>query len=175
MLIVNYTPPRWRKNESLYLPLPAPSAGPVLVAAAYDVEGRQLTLVFDRDVQLNGLEPSAITVADSEFTGLHLVVTGTPQREDNATVTFALFANNESFETGVILTAEATNGIAAVDGGETWEGVSGLSLPFGHSMTATAVATRKKSTTTAKTAAKKTAVATGESANKTTRRAKRTA
>ena len=111
-------------------PAPAPPAAPVLVAATCD-EAPTLTLVFDRPVDVSGIDVALIRV-DYASLGFSYVGFGEPTVLDPVTVRLAMTGVEEYMGPGIVLTAAAGNGIVAADAGLPWAGVSGMELPFGE-------------------------------------------
>ena len=109
-------------------PAPAPPAAPTLVAASCD-EAPTLTLVFDRPVDVSGIDVEAIRV-DYASLGFSYVGFGEPTVLDPVTVRLAMTGVEEYTGPGIVLSAAAGNGIVAADGGLPWAGVAGVELPF---------------------------------------------
>ena len=103
---------------------------PVLVAAACS-EAPTLTLTFDRPIDVAGLVPGLFRV-DNGVLGFSYVGFLTPTRPDPRSVELQLTGVEEYPGTDVRLTADAGNGIVAVEGGAAWAGVADVSLPLGE-------------------------------------------
>jgi hypothetical protein len=110
----------------------APVAALTLVAAVYDSDTNDnVTLTFDRPIDIAALDPAAIEVSDGVYVGslLRGVSAGTvllaPDRLK------VMLADIGSVPAGdITLTATAANGIVAVDDGGAWAGVSAVVLPY---------------------------------------------
>lgn len=100
-----------------------------LVSAAFD-DGPNVTLAFDRAIDVTALDGAAVVVDDPVVTGVLYEATGGPVLLDPATVRITLNAIGDPSGTDVRLTAGAGNGIVAVDDGGAWAGAINLLLPF---------------------------------------------
>lgn len=102
-----------------------------LVAAAlvFDDPAVFVDLVFDRDVNMDGLDPSQITVDDAAGTGFSYAGSGGGVPPDAQTVRVLLTATG-SAEGDTRLNATAANGLVALDDGAPWAGVTDCPLPF---------------------------------------------
>ena len=128
MLTVPDKPFRRRRRPPRSAP-PAPAA-PVLVAAAYDAEGRVLTLAFDRAVDVAAFDAGQVTVDDPLALGARLAGTAGTAAPGAAVVTVDLVETAPAAGDAVTLTATAANGVVAADGGAAWAGVTAVELPF---------------------------------------------
>lgn len=111
---------------------PQGAAAPValnLVAAYYDGDAPGVHLTFDRAIDVSALVLSAFTVMDGPDS-IHFVGTGTPFLVGPTEVLVFLHNSGSASGSDVLLTVGGGNGIVAVDDGGTWEGASGLGLPF---------------------------------------------
>jgi hypothetical protein len=101
----------------------------VLVAAYYDGDAPGVHLTFDRAIDPSGAVVADFTVIDAPES-IHFVGSGEPSPQSETEV--LIFLTNVGAASGpdVLLTVGAGNGIVAVDDGGTWEGVSGLVLPW---------------------------------------------
>ena len=108
----------------------APSRPPVLVAASYE-PGSWVDLTFGRPVDVTGVVPGALTVADGDDVGARFGGTGpVTQPGGPATVRVTLAALEPWATPGVRLTATAASGIVAAEGGAAWAGVTDVPLPL---------------------------------------------
>ena len=116
-------PPRYR---------PRPAAPRLTLVAAVCDESPQLTLTFDRPVDVAGIDVTRFRVDDG-LLGFTYVGYDAPIVLGPTTVRILLTGTQEYAGAGVILTAPANTGIVAAgggDGGAAWPGVTGLALPF---------------------------------------------
>jgi hypothetical protein len=100
-----------------------------LVAATWE-ESPSVTLVFDRPVDVSGIDVTLVRV-DIASLGFTYVGFQTPVVVTPTTVQILLTGVAEYAGPGVILNAAAGNGVVAADDGGTWAGVADLALPFG--------------------------------------------
>ncbi len=109
---------------------PASPAVPLaLVSAAYDPEVPGVTLTFNKAIDTGEMLVDSIVVADGQFNNASFIgTTTTGVTATSVTIEMVSFGPAELGE--VTLTADAANGIVAASGGEVWEGVSGVALPF---------------------------------------------
>ena len=109
------------------------TAGPVLVAASYDVMIPSLTLTFDREVELSGeggtLNAETITVHDG-VDGIEQFNNPDATGAGTTTLVVSLFSNGPWAGAGVTMTCGAGTGVVDEDG-VAWAGVTNLELPFG--------------------------------------------
>ena len=109
----------------------APSAPPgvalVLTSAEYH-SGMDVTLTFDRAIDVSAFDPSQITMVDhfpgKTYTG------GEISLMDVNVARIFLVETGPYAGSAYQLTASASTGIVAVDDGGTWAGVTDLNLPF---------------------------------------------
>jgi len=99
------------------------------VAAEYDPDLLTLLLTFNQDVSIAGFSGGAITVLDTDITGLSYHGT-TASQPTSASVLMGLFQFQGSVMDGIFLTATNATHIVAVNGGGTWSGVTMLPLPY---------------------------------------------
>ncbi|MEA2708234.1 MAG: hypothetical protein QOF78_835 [Phycisphaerales bacterium] len=130
-----FPPPKFRKRRGhekreAQAAHPAPPTALTLVAATYSDGDLRVRLVFDRAIDIAGIEGSQIFVADAdlgvEFDGDGAAAT----LFDATTVDVGLAELGPVGGELVKLTATAASGIVAVDDGGTWAGVFELALPF---------------------------------------------
>jgi hypothetical protein len=110
----------------------APAAPPqtlVLVAASY-LDSDWVQLTFDRAVNAAALVAAAVTVDDGQISGNIYAGAGAATMITPQTVQIGLAYVGPSAIGETLLTAGAGTGIVAVDDGGTWEGCSGLALPW---------------------------------------------
>lgn len=105
----------------------APPAALVLTGVAY-MAGIRVRLIFDRAINIAALNPAQITVKDFDesltFQGQAPV-----SLVDFRTVEVSLGEAGTYFGAGVLLSATASSGIVATDGGA-WAGVTNVAIPF---------------------------------------------
>jgi hypothetical protein len=111
------------------LPTPPPAAL-TLVAATYDIETESVVLTFDRAVDATAYDPAQITVQDGLYAGGLFVGSGPASVVNPATIQVFLEQIGSPTVSDVELSATALTGIVATDDGGTWNGVTGLVLPF---------------------------------------------
>ena len=130
MNTLNFQPRKPLRHHSR--PAPQAAAAPValsLVAAYYDGDAPGVHLTFDRAIDVSALVLAAFTVMDGpDF--IHFVGTGTPFLVGPTEVLVFLHNAGSASGSDVLLTAAAGNGIVAVADGGTWEGASGVGLPW---------------------------------------------
>src|SRR5688572_26265017 len=104
-----------------------PGAPVTLVSASYEV-GSGVTLTFDRAVDVSGIVAGAFVVKDGPtgFTYQGISVFD----HSGALVGIELTGTTEYEGPDVLLDVAGGNGVAAVDDGGTFAGVTGLELPF---------------------------------------------
>jgi hypothetical protein len=110
------------------------TAGPVVVpltlaSATYSVLAQTLTLSFDRAIDIDAIDGSAISVEDQP-NGLKWNATGGATLLSATTVRLLLVEIDSATGSQVLMTATSANGIVAVDDGASWAGVSDLALPW---------------------------------------------
>ena len=120
-------PPHRRKRRAS-----APPAAPAaltLISATYDGGGPELTLVFDRPINIDAYDGSQIIV-DAQVD--HRVYDGTNGVSLIGPDTVLIGLNDAAGSSGteVLLTVGAANGIVAVDDAQMWGGCTDLVLPF---------------------------------------------
>src|SRR5262245_54525319 len=93
-----------------------------LVAVAY-VAGTTLALTFDRAINIAAMDVTQVLVSDGEQGFLYQGF-GEPELLSPTNVSMALVSIDSVEDAKVRLTASADTGIAAVDDGSPWEGVS---------------------------------------------------
>jgi hypothetical protein len=124
--------PTFRKHRGGFRLPPAGAPGPAvaltLVAATWE-ESPSVTLVFDRPVDVSGLDVALVRVdigpLGSSYVGYQAPIVVSP-----TTVQILLSGVGDYPGPGVVLNAPADTGIVAADDGGTWAGVADLSLPF---------------------------------------------
>ena len=109
---------------------PTPPAALVLVSAAYDHAGPNVTLTFDRQIDVAGIDVTAVTVNDDDVAGIELRGAGAVTLTGPAAVRIPLADVGIAQQPGTFLTATAATGIVAADDGGTWAGATGLALPY---------------------------------------------
>lgn len=110
------------KTRSPVLPL-------TLVSASY-APGDAVTLAFDRAIDIDSLDASAIVVRDGQYAFAQFVGGEGATLDGASTVVVPLAMGEGWSDPGVRLSVGANSGIVAADGG-TWAGVSDVELPFG--------------------------------------------
>ncbi len=100
-----------------------------LVAAAFNDFDLYVTLTFDRAIEINAMDPATILI-DDDATGQLYQGAGTPTLVTANAVDVSVSSIPGTFHPGIHLTAEPSNGIAAVDDGAQWSGVTDVELPF---------------------------------------------
>src|SRR4051812_28431937 len=129
--------PKFRRHpappKKTAAPPPPPPVALTLVAAAYDESSLILTLTFDRPVNIDAFDGSAVQVGDPTFN--HAVYDGTGNAAylvSPTTVGIYLAQQGDYFGTEVDLMADAFTGIVAVNDGGTWAGTGGgvVFLPY---------------------------------------------
>src|SRR4051794_7665230 len=108
----------------------APAVALTLVAATWE-ESPSVTLVFDRPVDVSGMDVTLVRV-DIAPLGFTYVGYEAPIVVNPTTVQILLSGIADYTGPGVILNAPADTGIVASDDGGTWGGCAGLELPFGE-------------------------------------------
>ena len=105
--------------------------GPLALVSATYVGGTSVTLTFNQAIDVGALAPDSFGVIDGEF--FEQTYVGTSVLSSTAdSVTIELLSIDPTSPGHVVLNADAANGIVATNGGEAWDGVSGLVLPFGE-------------------------------------------
>jgi hypothetical protein len=107
-----------------------PAAVLTLVQASYQSAVPSIRLKFDRAVDASGLVGTQVVVADGPVNGLRYDAQGDVTVIDPRTIEIGLVDIESYAGPDVRLTASAGTGIAAVDDGGTWPGVTNLLLPF---------------------------------------------
>lgn len=130
MIIVPTIQPR-RKRAPAPVAATPPGAPLILQAATYLPDEFQLQLVFDRAIDVSGLNASAITVRDGTSNYRIMIGYGPGTQPIAEQVVADLMEGAEYTGGDVLLFATAGSGIKAVDDGGTWEGASGVELPYG--------------------------------------------
>ena len=103
----------------------------MLVAATYAAgDPSTLTLVFDRAIDIAGLDGSLILVRDGVTTEILWDATGGAVLAGPATVQITLTPLESDSAPGLVMNAGPGSGIVAVDDGGAWGGASELGLPF---------------------------------------------
>jgi hypothetical protein len=112
---------------------PAPLApAPValtLIEAIYQ-QSAWVRLTFDRAVKITSVNPAVVHINDNIYTDQAFVGTGLAALITPQTVQINLAVSGSALGSGIALTASAASGIAAVDDGGTWAGVTAFALPF---------------------------------------------
>jgi hypothetical protein len=131
-MLIPFVPQKFRKRPPKpKLPVAAPVVGPVLVQAIYPVEDvvGAIDLVFDRAISIEGLDGTQIIVKDGLISGMiNNVAFG--ELRDPQTVRLFLQGLEDYSLPNQLLDATGDNGIASVDTGDAWAGVSELGLPW---------------------------------------------
>src|SRR5688572_18701086 len=110
---------------------PAPATLTLIEAEfTYVGPGATLRLEFDRAINLDGFNPSQVTVQDPGGTGWAFAGTGVIDTPDAQTVVVEMGMTGESTGAFISVSATGATGIVAVDDGATWAGVSNLELPY---------------------------------------------
>jgi hypothetical protein len=122
-------PRRRRKRRQIVQSPPGPAALNLTEADA-DTDKGTVTLTFDRDVDVSAMDVTAIRVGSSD-TGSLYQGDGPPTVFGGQIVIVNLIVIDTFSGSDVELSADADNGIVAVDDGGTWAGCSELALPFG--------------------------------------------
>lgn len=122
--------PRRRRRHDVVSSPPTPAALTLTAAdASISDDKSQVTLTFDRDVDVSAMNVTAIRVGTIS-TGNLYQGDGVPSVFGGQIVEIDLVAIDTYPETNVKLFADADNGIVAVDDGGTWVGTGGTTLPF---------------------------------------------
>lgn len=100
-----------------------------LVAATYTSTGPQVTLTFDRAINIDNLGPSQLLVSDAPDTGQDLVGSSILSQPNAQSVSIGLTPIGPA-SGPLLLQATDNTGIVAVNDGGTWAGVMDLPLPF---------------------------------------------
>src|SRR5215203_3799939 len=93
-------------------PTPPPPVALTLVAASYDSD-TSVTLVFDRAVNIAGLDASQLQIDDHDGTGFRYLGTGAGSLAGPETVVVALVNDGGAEDGPTRLNASATTGIVA--------------------------------------------------------------
>jgi hypothetical protein len=103
----------------------------VLESAVYE-EGEEVAIVltFDRAIDIAGMDGAQIVVNDGVYVGNRFAATGAATMLTPASVRILMNPIGEAEVGAVTLTASAASGIAAVDDGGMWGGVTDVELPF---------------------------------------------
>lgn len=122
-------PPRHARRKHIFT-APPPVEPLTLVSATYQPEGPSVTLGFDQAIDLAAFVPSAVEVNDpSVNVAFYAGASVLASTANSVTVTLSYL--DAPFGEDVMMSAGAGNGIVAVNGGEEWDGVMNLVLPFG--------------------------------------------
>ena len=122
---------RARRSVRRKPPAPPGPAALVLVSAVYTSgDPSWVTLVFDRAIDLSGLNGAAIVVNDAVETFTRWDATGVVSLLNPVTVEFTLFPIFFGPSGPLRMDASAANGIVAAGDGGAWAGVTNLLLPF---------------------------------------------
>jgi hypothetical protein len=130
--MLSVSPPEFRRHRRHRAKRKTGPPGPValtLVSASFDSGTHFLTLTFDRAIDIGEVATDQIAVADGANTTQYV---GDPDGAGagDATMTLLMDATGAAAGGQVLLTASADTNIVAVDDGGTWDGVTGLVLPF---------------------------------------------
>jgi hypothetical protein len=106
------------------------AAALVLTAATFDATGPNVLMTFDRAVDATGMDVGQVRLFDGETTFRNYVGQGVMTQASPESVRVSLTELGATGAGNVSLTVLDENGIVAVDDGGTWEGVSGLALPY---------------------------------------------
>src|SRR4051794_37881134 len=109
--MIYYPPPL--KYPRKRIPVAKPRSGPralVLVLATYDPK-TSVTLGFDREIDMSGMDGSQITVSDGAFTGETYTATGVVTVLNPTTVRIRLVFSAAYPGAGITLNATGANGI----------------------------------------------------------------
>lgn len=104
-----------------------PPVALTLVSASYTSTGPQVTLTFDRAINIDELGPSQLLVSDAADTGFDLVGSSILSQPDAQSVSIGLTSIGPA-EGPTRLNATDNTRIAAVNDGGTWAGVTDLPL-----------------------------------------------
>jgi hypothetical protein len=103
-----------------------------LTGAGFTLDGVDalLTLSFDRDITIDFLDGSAITVDDASDSSQHYAATGPATLTSAQSVEIECIALGPATGGGVRLNATSANGIRDEIDGTVWSGVTEVELPF---------------------------------------------
>lgn len=124
-MLMQITPPARRRGTKTRAKKPALLT---LQSATFN-EGGFVRLTFDRPVNIAAMVVTSVVVEDGD-TGDRFQGSGTPMLFSPTTVQVNLTSTGPTPVPDTRLTAGATTGLAAADGGGTWAGVSNVPLPF---------------------------------------------
>ena len=96
----------------------------------YDAGALLLTLVFDRAVNIDFFDGSAVLVYDGSITAQTYDGTSGAVLSDPVTIVVTLTAEDPYVAADVTMTASIGAGIVSADGGLPWVGCTNLVLPF---------------------------------------------
>jgi hypothetical protein len=120
---------RRRRGRGRRVKTAGPAPALTLVGATYSVLAQTVELSFDRAIDIDAIDGSAITVIDGPGAILWNG-TGGATLLSPTTVRLLLVEIDSATGSQVLMTATGANGIVAVDDGAGWGGVSDLVLPF---------------------------------------------
>ena len=101
----------------------------VLAVATYDADSAQLSLTFDRAIDIASIDGSEIIVDDGGATSSVFKATGGATLSDPTTVRLGLVRIGDSSSSVTTLTAESGNGIIATNDRGAWPGTTDYPLP----------------------------------------------
>src|SRR5262245_44583444 len=109
---------------------PATPAALTLVAATWDTEAGVLSMQFDRDISIAGINPDAIRLKDG-ITTMMILVPAPPLTVVGGDTFEMSVGDGEPFtDPVVLLNVAADNGIVAVNDGGLFAGCTDLPVPF---------------------------------------------
>jgi hypothetical protein len=119
--------PRHRRKRGKLAPV---HTAPVLVSATYIDTELRVVLVFDQAVAFDDYDGTAIILDDPVFNFDHFFGTNGNTLLNPTTVQIGLIGMGNPVGEVVTLSATASAGIVAAEGGLPWNGATGLALPF---------------------------------------------
>jgi hypothetical protein len=111
-------------------PPPPPPAVLTLVSAAFDNGESALTLNFDREIDMGGVDVSVFFVNDANVTGFLFQGIGSPEQPSGQTLRVLMTGISGVPEPGELLNVGAGNGVVSVEGGLVWAGIGPVGLPY---------------------------------------------
>lgn len=122
--------PFLRRSPRVTTSNPTPPAPLELVAATYQPETPSVTLTFNQAIDVSAAVAGAVEVNDPSFnSAFYAGQSVLSSTADSVTVSLTYLDAPSGDE--VTMTVGAGNGIVAVNGGEEWDGVMNVVLPFG--------------------------------------------
>ena len=130
-MLINHTTIARRRLQARKAGSSPPVQALTLVAASYGPNvGPTLILTFDRAINIDDFNGSAIFVSDGQFNFTRYNAVGTVSLDNPTTLRVFLGIFDEFEGPGVSLNTVGDTGIVAVDGGEAWTGATNVELPF---------------------------------------------